>query len=124
MNLDLGRDYVSPHKMPNPHDRSYFSRTPPRHFAWFDARERYAESEPGEEGAVIRARAMAEMLEAVTADNPPVSPIPLYRPAEAEAERSRARIACAALVFTGIVFLIYGVCYALTLALLPARMGA
>lgn len=77
MDINVGKDYVSPHMLPH-YDVNYS----PEAWSWYRARERYAKSPLGEDGDTERTKAMAELLTYVTEESPPIRRIPLGRPAK------------------------------------------
>jgi hypothetical protein len=81
MDINVGKDYVSPHRTPYDADPHPYEKGPHHH--WYDAREEYARAEVGPNGEGDRERAMAEMLSHVTEKNPPRERAPLAPPARA-----------------------------------------
>lgn len=75
MDINVGKDYISPHQVPE-----YIMYSGSSWDLWHQARERYATAPLGEEGDAERKTAMAELLSCVTEVNPPVHRIPLGRP--------------------------------------------
>jgi hypothetical protein len=65
--INWGAGYVSPHQIPDPYGDFYGSQ----HSKWYQARERYATSTPGDDYDKVRADHMETMLAQVTATNPP-----------------------------------------------------